>query len=87
MVRLASKSVATHRKRYQDFAAADWQQLQRLVTEGEWTENRGARLLRIVDEGKSWMGVLRRTRRDEIYLASYRRATPREAVKWQARQD
>lgn len=83
-LRLWSESVAGHRER-RGLGSADWQRLQSLVKERGWIEDRGDRLLRIKDDGKPWMAVLRRTCRDEIYLASYRRARLWQVRRWEER--
>lgn len=86
IVRLSSESAATpsHRSRWSDYNVADWERVQRIVDDGDWAASGpNHRIMWIDGAGKPWMLVLKRTVRDELYMASYRRATSREVAKWQ----
>ena len=85
VVRLSAETVGTH-ERFRDFGRADWQRVQWLVDEGAVVEQ-GARhrVVWIRDDGEPWVAVIKSTRRGEIYMLSYRRATERQVRKWQER--
>ena len=86
IVRLSSESAATpsHRRRWSDYNVADWERVQQIVDDGDWVvSGPNHRIMWIDGAGKPWMLVLKRTAHDELYMASYRRATRREVTKWQ----
>ena len=81
-VRLSAETVRTH-PRFRSLTTEDWLRVQRLVDEGVTATRRtNHRLLWIEDDGRPWMAVVKQTKRDELYLQSYRRAKQSEAAKW-----
>lgn len=78
VVLLSAATVATY-PRFANFKAEDWLRIQRIVDDGDW-KARGAnhRSLWIVDDGKPWLAVLKRTAGGKVYLQSYRRARRQE---------
>ena len=84
VVRLSAETVRTH-PRFRALGPADWLRVQRIVDEGAVVE-RGARhrVAWIRDGGEPWAAVLKRTRHDEIYVVSYRRAREQQVKKWEA---
>ena len=84
-VRLSADTVRTH-PRFRDFGSTDWLRVQRLVDTGEVIHaGTRHRVVWIRDDGEPWAAVIKSTRRGEIYMLSYRRATERQARKWQER--
>ena len=84
-VLLSGDTVRKHRERFSRFEPDDWRRIQRIVDAGEWIERDGERrLLWLYEAGKPWMAILKRTRQDEIYAITYRRARGGEVRKWRA---
>lgn len=84
VVRLSADAVSRH-ARFGGFGATDWLRVQRLVDAGTVIREPRHRVLWIEDAGETWMVVLKRTRRDEVYVDSCRRARPRDVARLERR--